>query len=181
MAYMIRNTKERDVAREMQNNIEGNPLPPLNLPPCRLKFANADGMLKVYDGLRDKFVALTPEEYVRQHFVNYMIQILGYPKSLMANETGIELNGVRKRCDTVVFRPDGTPQIIVEYKAPTVSITQDVFDQIATYNMKLRASYLIVSNGMTHYCCRMNYESENYCFIPRIPDYTSLVNPYSNN
>ena len=130
-------------------------------------------ILKVFDPLRGKYVALTPEEYVRQHFTAWMTESLGYPASLMDNEVSLRLNDTSRRCDTVVFRPDGTPSVIVEYKAPTVAITQEVFDQIARYNIVLRSHYLIVSNGLRHFCCEMDYEKETYRFIPRIPTWTS--------
>ncbi len=126
-------------------------------------------ILKVFDPLRGKYVALTPEEYVRQHFTAWMTESLGYPASLMKNEVSLSLNNTRRRCDTVVFRSDGTPAVIVEYKAPTVAITQNVFDQIVRYNMVLRSKYLIVSNGLIHYCCKMDYDVESYAFLPRIP------------
>ena len=92
----------------------------------------------------------------------------------MANEIGIEVNGKRKRCDTVVFGNDGKPMVIVEYKAPDVTVNQAVFDQIVRYNMTLHADYLVVSNGINHYCCVMDYENGTYHFIPEIPDYLSL-------
>lgn len=158
---------------------ELNPsLPPLNLPPADLKIRREGDALKVYDPLRGKYVVLTPEEYVRQHFTSFLIHDLHYPPSRMANEIGIELNGTRKRCDTVVFGSDARPLIIVEYKAPGINITQEVFDQIARYNMALRARYLIVSNGMKHYCCRLDYTNDSYQFIPRLPDYRDTF-PFS--
>ncbi len=129
-------------------------------------------ILRVFDPLRKKYVALTPEEYVRQHFTAWMTDVLGYPASLMNNEVSLSLNNTRRRCDTVVFRSDGTPAIIVEYKAPTVPITQEVFDQIARYNMVLRSKYLIVSNGLNHFCCEMNYERESYSFLKYIPKWS---------
>ncbi|MDE7409180.1 MAG: type I restriction enzyme HsdR N-terminal domain-containing protein [Muribaculaceae bacterium] len=129
-------------------------------------------ILKVFDPLRKKYVALTPEEYVRQHFTAWMTDALGYPASLMSNEVPIKLNDTSRRCDTVVFRPDGTPAVIVEYKAPTVAITQKVFDQIARYNMVLRSRILIVSNGLRHYCCEMDYETDSYRFLQNIPVWT---------
>ena len=128
-----------------------------------------DKILKVFDPLRKKYVALTPEEYVRQHFTAWMTDRLGYPASLMSNEVSISLNDTKRRCDTVVFRNDGSPLVIVEYKAPTVAITQNVFDQIARYNMVLHSSYLIVSNGLRHFCCKMDYDSNSYSFLPNIP------------
>lgn len=147
----------------------------LNLPPVKLRTAIEDDLVKVYDQLRHKFVVLTPEEFVRQHFVSFLITRLHYPPSMMANEIQIELNGTRKRCDSVVFGPDGLPLMIVEYKAPSVNITQDTFDQIVRYNMKLHSRYLTVSNGINHYCCVIDYESGNYHFLPRIPDYQELT------
>lgn len=131
--------------------------------------------LKVFDPLRRKYVALTPEEYVRQHFTAWMTDSLGYPASLMNNEVSLKLNDTSRRCDTVVFRSDGTPAVIIEYKAPTVAITQNVFDQIARYNMVLQSRYLIVSNGLRHFCCEMDYENDNYRFLPQIPVWTALI------
>lgn len=152
-----------------------NGFPKLNLPPTELRIISQEGLTKVYDPLRDKWVRLTPEEWVRQHFTAWLGSEYHYPASLTANEIGIEVNGTRKRCDTVVFRREGTPLIIVEYKAPDIHITQDVFDQIVRYNMSLRAEYLVVSNGLAHYCCRIDYASNSYHFIPRIPDYHEIM------
>lgn len=132
-------------------------------------------ILKVFDPLRRKYVALSPEEYVRQHFTAWMIDSLGYPASLMNNEVSLSLNDTKRRCDTVVFRSDGSPAVIVEYKAPTVAITQKVFDQIARYNMVLRSRFLIVSNGLSHFCCEMDYEKETYRFLPNIPLWTGDI------
>lgn len=152
---------------------KGNP--PLNLPPARLRTRLDGERLQVRDPLRQKYVALTPEEYVRQHFVNYLIEYLSYPPMMMANEIKIELNGTTRRCDTVVFGSDTRVLMIVEYKAPDVLLTQDVFDQIVRYNMTLRARYLVVSNGLNHYCCVIDYKSGSYHFLPKIPVYTDLL------
>ena len=143
--------------------------PPLNLPPVDLRLRMEGRILKVFDPLRGKYVALTPEEYVRQHFTAWMTGYLGYPGSLMSNEVSLKLNNLTRRCDTVVFRSDGSPAVIVEYKAPTVAISQNVFDQIVRYNMVLRSRYLIVSNGLHHFCCEMDYETDSYRFLPQIP------------
>lgn len=145
--------------------------PILNLPPAEIKLRHEGRLVKVFDRLRKKYVVLTPEEFVRQSFTSWLYSFLNYPKSLMANEIGINLNGTRKRCDTVVFNSDGSPFIIVEYKAPDVNITQTVFDQIVRYNMVLKANFLIVSNGLQHYCCLIDYKNNSYRFIPRIPEY----------
>lgn len=162
------------------NESYGN-FPRLNLPPADLRISRGDNVIKVFDPLRKKHVILTPEEYVRQNFVAWLINNLHYPSSLIANEIGINLNGTKKRCDTVVFNPDGSPLMIVEYKAPDVVITQDTFDQIVRYNMVLKARYLAVSNGLFHYCCVMDYKKGSYNFIPVLPDYNDLKNIFSHN
>lgn len=155
---------------------------PLRLPEANLRLKqDEEGEIRVFDPLRKLWVILTPEEYVRQHFTSWMIHNLGYPPALMANEIGINVNGTSKRCDTVAFDRDGKPLIIVEYKAPDVHITQDVFDQIVRYNMRLRARYLVVSNGINHYCCKIDYERGGYAFVPEVPRFTDLVAPRFEN
>ncbi|MBD5236983.1 MAG: type I restriction enzyme HsdR N-terminal domain-containing protein [Bacteroidales bacterium] len=155
--------------------------PSLNLPPVALRMKVEDGLPKVFDPFREKYVAFTPEENVRQHFAAWLRDNYHYPASLMANEIGIEVNGMRKRCDTVVFNRAGEPLMIVEYKAPDVNVTQEVFDQIVRYNMTLKARYLVVSNGMEHYCCVIDYRHGTYNFIPTIPDYRDIGLDYSEN
>lgn len=145
----------------------------LNLPEATLRMS-VEGD-KVFDPLRHKYVALTPEEFVRQHFTAFLIAHRGFPAGLMANEIGITLNGTSRRCDTVVFDRSGKPLMIVEYKAPTVAISQRTFDQIVRYNMVLHARYLIVSNGLHHYCCRIDYSTRKYEFMPDIPAYSDLM------
>lgn len=149
--------------------------PPLALPEAELRFRMEGDILKVFDPLRHKFVAMTPEEYVRQHFTAWMTSELGYPASLMGNEVQIALNDTKRRCDTVVFRPDGSHLMIIEYKAPTVDISQTVFDQIARYNMTLKSRYLTVSNGLRHYCCEMDYRRNSYTFLREIPKWSPLL------
>lgn len=155
--------------------------PKLNIPYSPLRLKEESGIVKVFDPLRDKLVALTPEEYVRQQFVAWLRKEFHYPSSLMANEIGVDINGMKKRCDSVVFNRDGSPLLIVEYKAPDVRITQDTFDQIVRYNMVLHAKYLIVSNGLCHYCCVIDYRNNTYHFIPSIPDYKDLNSALSAN
>lgn len=142
---------------------------------------DGDGKRKVFDPLRKKYVALTPEEHVRQTFVAWMTGELHYPASIMANEVSVRLNGMSRRCDTVVFHPDGRPLMIVEYKAPDVQISQATFDQIVRYNMVLRAEYLVVSNGLSTYCCHIDYRTGSYQFIPAVPDYAALRSYFGNN
>lgn len=146
----------------------------LNLPSFDIRVQRDDEGVKIFDRLRKKFIILTPEEWVRQHFVNYLINHKGFPESLMANEIGITLNGTRRRCDTVVFDKHGSPMVIVEYKASSIVISQSTFDQIVRYNMVLHARYLIVSNGMNHYCCRIDYDNMSYDFLKEVPDYADL-------
>lgn len=142
----------------------------LNLPETTLRLTrDADGTVKIFDPLRRKWLVLTPEEWVRQNFVAYLTDTLGYPAGLMGNEISITLNGTARRCDTVIFNRDGSPLMIVEYKAPHITISQQTFDQIVRYNMVLRARYLTVSNGMNHYCCEIDYQTRSYRFLPSVP------------
>ena len=146
----------------------------LNLPSFPFKLQQQNGKNVIFDALRKKYVALTPEEWVRQHFIRFLTDYKGYPKGLLANEVQLVLNGTKKRCDTVLFNKDLSARMIVEYKAPHIEITQAVFDQITRYNMVLKVDYLIVSNGINHYCCRIDYNTMSYTFLPEIPDYQSL-------
>ncbi len=147
----------------------------LNLPPYDIKVSEQNGRKCIYDQLRRRYIALTPEEWVRQHFTNFLITSKGYPTALLGNEVSLNIGGVRRRCDSVLFHhKGGLPRIIIEYKAPSVPITQNVFTQIAAYNSVLHADYLIVSNGLTHYCCRMNYAQNTVEYLHDIPSYEEL-------
>lgn len=146
----------------------------LNLPAYDAKIVTKNGKNTIFDVIRRRYVALTPEEWVRQHFVHFLLACKGYPQALLANEVQVQLNGTKKRCDTVLYRRDLTARMIVEYKAPDIEITQKVFDQITRYNMVLRVDYLIVTNGISHYCCRIDYANNTYAFLPDIPDYGEL-------
>lgn len=143
----------------------------LNLPGYEAKIREKDGKREIFDRLRRCYVALTPEEWVRQHFVNMLIEHKGYPATLTANEVPITLNGMMRRCDTVVYDKNLRPIAIVEYKAPTVKIDEKVFAQIARYNLVLKVNFLIVSNGLQHFCCKMDYEKNSYSFLREIPAY----------
>lgn len=146
--------------------------PRLNLPPLTAPRLQRDGSLvRIYDACRNIYVKLTPEEWVRQHFVEYMCRGLGYPRSIIGNEVSLRLNNLARRADTVIYDRHGDPFIIIEYKAPHVEITQQVFDQIVRYNMVLRARYLAVSNGLRHYFCAIDYDAMGYSFIPSLPAY----------
>lgn len=146
----------------------------LNLPSFDINVKKIGGKLSILDPLRRKFVALTPEEWVRQHFVNFLLREKGYPAALIANEIQIDLNKLKKRCDSVVYNRDLSPLMIIEYKAPDVDITQQVFDQIVRYNIVLKVKYLIVSNGLNHYCCIMDYDKQSFSYLSDIPNYTDL-------
>ena len=146
-------------------------LPKLNIPTYSPDIIDDGTSIKIYDCLREKYVALTPEEWVRQNFVNYLINNKGYPKNLLANEVNLTLNGMQRRCDTVLYDIHICPRMIIEYKRTDVNITQKIFDQICRYNMVMHVDYLIVSNGMTHYCCKIDYEKQTYEFLEDIPDY----------
>ncbi|MDM8206537.1 type I restriction enzyme HsdR N-terminal domain-containing protein [Bacteroides gallinaceum] len=147
----------------------------LNLPAYPHKIIAKEGKNYIFDPLRKKYVALTPEEWVRQHFVNYLVRYKNFPAGLLANEIQITLNGTKKRCDTVLYSRGLIPRMIVEYKAPDVEITQNVFDQITRYNMVLKVDYLIVTNGISHYCCQIDYQTRSYRFLADIPSYADLA------
>lgn len=146
----------------------------LNLPKTELKVTTKDGKQQVYDILRRKFVALTPEEWVRQLFVHYLIQHKGYPAECIGNEVSIMLGRTKKRCDSVVYGQNAQPIMIIEYKSPQTEITQQVFEQVSRYNIKLKVRWLLVSNGMQHYCCHIDYESGTYQFVEDIPPYNDI-------
>lgn len=147
----------------------------LNLPQAALKIVRRNGRLTVFDSLRRRYVALTPEEWVRQHFVRFLQTHKGFPPEVIANEVSLSLNGTQKRCDTVVYGPHAEPLMIVEYKAPEVEITQRTFDQISRYNIRLRVAWLVVSNGLQHFCCHIDYTTSQYRFLPDIPSYDEIL------
>lgn len=128
-------------------------LPRLNLPYYEVKMRETPQGLDIWDTLRRRFVALTPEEWVRQHFVNYLINHLGYPQGLMGNEISLNLNGVRLRSDTIVYDRQGAPWMIIEYKAPDIPMTREVVAQALRYNLVLKARYITITNGLTIHCC----------------------------
>lgn len=146
----------------------------LNLPKFEANIRSVGDHREIFDPLRRRFVALTAEEWVRQHFVNYLCNHLGYPRGLMANEVQLRLGQVARRADTVVYRRDLTVLMIVEYKAPTVAVSQKAFDQIINYSRVLHAGYLAVSNGLQHYCLQAG-EGGEFVFMEAFPDYRSLI------
>ena len=149
-------------------------LQPLALPPYPFKLTEQNGQLFIFDELRKKKIMLTPEEWVRQHFVQYLVNVKGYPKTLIKLEGGLKLHGMQKRSDIVVFNTLGQKILMVECKAPTVAIDQKVFDQIARYNMTHKIKLLAVTNGLEHYYCAIDFENSNYRFIDQLPLYQSF-------
>ena len=143
----------------------------LNFPKYSFRLKNSENKVSVFDSIRKKFVILQPEEWVRQHCVKYLIQEKGYPESLINVEKELKINGLRKRYDIVAYHPDGALNLIVECKAPTVKIDQSTFDQIARYNLALNANYLMITNGINHYYCHMDFKNQRYNFLKDIPNY----------
>ncbi|WP_438423818.1 type I restriction enzyme HsdR N-terminal domain-containing protein [Aquimarina macrocephali] len=143
----------------------------LNFPEYRFRFKNSENKVSIFDRIRKKFIILTPEEWVRQHTIHYLIEEKKYPESLINVEKLIQLNGLNKRYDIIIFNPDGSIFLIIECKSARVKITQEVFDQIARYNLALDSEYLMITNGLDHYYCQMNYTDKQYTFLKDIPDY----------
>lgn len=146
----------------------------LNLPKADFRFRREGDGIYVFDALRRRYVKFTPEEYVRQSFVNFLVVHKGYPRGLMNNEVAIEINSVKLRCDTIVYDRDTRPLMIVEYKAPTCAIDEAVLRQAYVYNMALRAHYLVLSNGLAHHCFHVDYVANEMRRLDALPDYQDL-------
>jgi len=146
-------------------------MPQLNLPNAALKTKLVEGTTQVFDAVRKKYLVLTPEEWVRQHFIHYLYKEKKYPLGLMGVELMVKYNGMQTRADIVLYNADGKPNVIVECKAPKVKITQDAFNQIAKYNFKLKVNFLVVTNGIQHFCCAMDYENNKITFLEEVPAY----------
>ncbi len=143
----------------------------LNFPIYSFRFKNSENKVAIFDEIRKKFIILTPEEWVRQHVVQYLLQDKNYPKSYINVEKLIKVNDLSKRYDVIVYQPNGEIYLLIECKAPEVTITQHTFDQIARYNLVLNAKYLMVSNGLNHYFCQMDFEKEQYNFLHELPEF----------
>jgi len=150
----------------------------LNLPDYNFNIRLENENYKIFDRIRNIFVALTPEEWVRQNVVNYLITDLNFPKNRIANESSITYNNLSKRCDTIIYNANFEPFVICEYKSHKVEITQKVFDQIAIYNCKLNVPYLLISNGLTHFFCKVDADTKRYIFAEKIPNYFELIPPH---
>lgn len=147
---------------------------PLKLPKYEIKVQRDGDNQLIFDILRRKYVALTPEEWVRQHFIHYLIEHKGYPATMLANEVQLQVGDKSLRADTVLYDKQLRPRMIIEYKAPTVTVTQKVFNQIFAYNLLLKADYLIVTNGLSHYICKIEYNTQSYTFLEEVPEYGEL-------
>lgn len=146
----------------------------LNLPKIEARLEKINNTIYIWDSLRKKKLVLTPEEWTRQHFVNYLTNHLDYPNSRLANEIEIKVNNQRKRCDTVVFNNFLDPIMILEYKAPNIKITSKVIDQILRYNITLQVNFLIISNGIEHYCFELDKEKYTFITLSEIPTYEKI-------
>ncbi len=147
----------------------------LNLPTYAYRIEQRRGKLAIFDPIRKKFIILTPEEWVRQHFINYMISHLGYPASLIRVESGTQYNKRAKRTDVLVYDQELKPLVLVECKAAHVPISQDTFDQASVYNKTLQATILVCTNGMVHYACQYDAEKEAVSFLDHLPAYSDLT------
>ncbi|NBB74738.1 MAG: restriction endonuclease subunit R [Bacteroidetes bacterium] len=146
----------------------------LNLPAYAFRTRERDGKRDIFDPIRQKYVRLTSEEWVRQHFVQYLIQEHHVPRGLIAVEHGFKDRDMPRRADIVAFDRQGQPLLIAECKAPAVSVTQETFDQVARYNRVLRVPYLVVTNGHAHYACRIDFDEGAYAFLDDLPGYDDL-------
>lgn len=144
----------------------------LNFPKFNFRVKNTENQLRIFDVVRKKFVLLQPEEWVRQHVIKYLSETKGYPLSHINVERQLVVNGLKKRYDVIVFNIDGSIELLVECKSPSVAIDQQAFDQIARYNINARSKYLMVTNGLNHYYCQMDMTNEKYQFLRDIPDFS---------
>ena len=139
----------------------------LNLPTFQFNVQSQGQSKQIFDFVRRRFVALTPEEWVRQHFVRFMVDYHSYPLSLFAIEKQVVVNGLKQRADVVVYNKDGKPWLIVECKAPTVKLDEDTLHQVVRYNLTLNVPYLVLTNGLEHFC--LEYQNESFLFLPELP------------
>ncbi len=147
----------------------------LNLPEYNFNIKNVNKKNYIFDANRKKYVVLTPEEWVRQYYIRFLTEEKAYPSSLIAIEKQLSLNGMKKRCDAIVYNYNAEPVMIIEFKAPNIKITQHTFDQAAVYNSKLKVDFLMISNGLEHYCCKVDFENNKYSFFSEIPDFHKLI------
>ena len=149
-------------------------LPALNFPEYQFRLRKGEEFYEVWDPLRGQWLVLTPEEWVRQHFIAYLVGGKGYPVGRIGNEISLILNGRSRRCDTLIYDAEGQPLVLIEYKAPHIAVSQKVFEQAIRYNICFRVPYIILSNGMSHYCCHVDYDTGEFRFLTEIPPYNEL-------
>lgn len=147
----------------------------LNLPQYSFRIKKQNEKLVIFDSQRKRYVALTPEEWVRQNFIRFLIEEKGYPAAYLAIEKQLNMNGMKKRCDAILYNEHAQPFLIIELKAPNVAISQATFDQVAVYNAKLKVDFFIISNGIEHFCCKVNLKTSRYEFFSEIPDFNQIV------
>lgn len=145
---------------------------PLNFPKFNFRVKNTEKQLRIFDIVRKKFVVLQPEEWVRQHVLHYLNLHKKYPLSHINVEKKLTVNGLTKRYDVIVYNTDASIKILVECKSPKTAIDQSTFDQVARYNMQANSQYLMVTNGLEHYCCQLDLKNEKYEFLKDIPDFS---------
>jgi len=146
----------------------------LNLPEYDFRIKKQNEKLFIFDTQRKRYVSLTPEEWVRQHFIRFLIEVKGYPAALLAIEKQLNMNGMKKRCDAILYDNEAKPILIIELKAPNVPISQATFDQVAVYNAKLKVNLFMISNGIEHFCCKVNTETSRYEFFSEIPHFNQI-------
>lgn len=147
----------------------------LNLPPYNLKIKQEKGKQYIFDITRKKYLVLTPEEWVRQNFIEFLVQEKKYPRGLISIEKGLKLNDLQKRADAVIYNDEAKPHVLIEFKAPSQKINQEVFEQIGRYNSIFKVPYLIISNGLEHYCAKINFEKSTFEFLKEVPEYDKLT------
>ncbi len=146
----------------------------LNLPEHAFRITLKDEQHYIFDEIRKKHLVLTPEEWVRQHFIQFLIKVKGFPKTLIQVEGGLSLNQLQKRTDIVIFNSQGKRMMIIECKAPAIKITQSVFDQAARYNSVHKTKWLVVTNGLRHCYAQIDHLKESFTFVEELPEYTGL-------
>ncbi|MFP4367947.1 MAG: type I restriction enzyme HsdR N-terminal domain-containing protein [Candidatus Kapaibacterium sp.] len=170
-----RNNKKSDYNEQQGGKLLCNELPELNLPKQELIIREIEGRLFIFDKIRKKYKRLAPEEWVRQNFLSYLVNSLQYPEGLIRVEMEIKLNELSKRCDAVVYGQSGMPLMILEFKAQGIALKQNVFDQAGMYNLKLKVPYLVISNGLCHYACRVDFEKGKIKFLKSIPTFAEIT------
>ncbi len=150
-----------------------NPIP-LNLPNHNFKITKRDNVIFIFDEIRKKHLVLTPEEWVRQHFIQYLINEKKFPSTLLQIEGGLNLNQTKKRSDILVYNNLGEKIMVIECKAASVALTQSTFDQASRYNSVYKANWLVVTNGLNHCYAKIDHINEKFSFVAELPNYKDL-------